>query len=708
MATTDNQADYEYEESDYNPLDDTLLKESVDKVNSFYSYFNEHIERARNYLTFLYVDQWDMSIRQARENVNKPTMEFNKLTSIIRGVLGELRNNSPALTVRGVGKGIKQQDVDLREGLIRNIQYESDADIAYQVAARHGLECGWGACRVVAEYESSKTRRQVLRIKPIMDFQSAFWDPTASEPNKADGDFCGVYTMYSMDKFKKYYGKMCPNPESVSGLTGNYYIRWNTRDTVLVCEMYYKEYYEEKLVQLSDGKEMSAKEAKEVMEMQEQFMADNPDYAMMGFTPLEIEHERDVRDYKIKHIKFVQNKILERADYPGRILPIPYFEGDSTVIDGEQIPLPYISDAIDTQKLINYIGSEIAYGILRSRRETVIATSDMMEGHEDDWLNPQRTQGWLEYNWDVKAGKPEFVKPPAFSEQFLVAYQNSSQDLMQILGRFEESRGQETNAISGKAINARQRAANKPVNLYDDNNQRGIKQIGKILLDMIPHIYDTERTVMIMSGDNQSKAVDVNKQNGFKMQENGEFEPNIENDLTAGKFDIEIRVDGSYDAQQAEAMDTLIRLATINPQISNLIPDLLAEVSGLENTQQLVERLKTLVPPQILAKEEGRQLPPPPPQQPDPMVQIQMGRNKIDEGRNKIDEQKNQIAMGELQLKSKQQLIDEQKILQDAAIAGVGAKVSMTKAAAEVHKASTQKDIAILNHANTMTQHHSQ
>ncbi len=161
---------------DYDPMANTVLNESVQKVNDWYSYYNEHIERARNFLTFLYVDQWDMNVRQAREAVNKPTMEFNKLTSIIRGILGEFRNNSPALTVRGVGKKTEQSAIDLREGLIRHIHYESDADIAYQIAGRHGLECGWGSARVVAEYEGPDSFLQVLRIKPIMDFQSAFFD----------------------------------------------------------------------------------------------------------------------------------------------------------------------------------------------------------------------------------------------------------------------------------------------------------------------------------------------------------------------------------------------------------------------------------------------------------------------------------------------------------------------------------------------------
>jgi hypothetical protein len=673
---------------------ESILDSNVKKVNEWYSYYGKNIDRARNFLTFLYVDQWDSNIRQAREFLSRPTMEFNKVTSIVRSILGEQRNNSPALTVRGIGKSINQDTVNVYDGLVRQIHYDSDADIVYQVAAKHALECGWGAARVIAEYEGPDTFNQCLKIKPIMDFQAAFWDPVSQESDRSDGDYCGVYTIMSKDKYRKLY-KDFPNPEEVTGITNNYYVSWSTRDTVMIAEIYYKEYFTKKLVQLSDGNELDYKKAKEVLDMQQQMVQSNPDLELMGFEPLTIENEREVRDYKIKHMKFVQNHVLEETDYPGKILPIVYIEGDSTYIDGEQIPIPYIQDAIDTQKLINYIGSEMAYAILRSRKETVIGTPENFAGFEEDWINPDRVQGFLNFNYDRNGGKPEFITPPAFNPAFMQAYNNSSQDLMQILGRFEESRGQETNAISGVAINARQRAANKPVNVYSDNLQRGIRHIGKIIIDMIPHIYDTERTVMIMTPDNKSKAATINQQNGYNMLPNGQVEPNVKNDVTKGKYDIDIRVDGSYDAQQAQAMDTLLRLAQMNPQISNLIPDLIAQVSGLENSQQLVERLKTLVPPEILAKEEGKPLPPPPPPQQNPMMMVQMGKLKN-------DEMKNQISMQELGLKAKQQALDEQKLMLDGQLAGLDSKNSFVKASTEIKKANIQKDIAILSHANTL------
>jgi hypothetical protein len=216
---------------------------------------------------------------------------------------------------------------------------------------------------------------------------------------------------------------------------------------------------------------------------------------------------------------------------------------------------------------------------------------------------------------------------------------------------------------------------------------------------MIPFIYDTERTIMIRTGDGQSQAVQINQQSGFKMLPDGDVQPNIKNDLTAGKYEVEVRVDGSFDSQQAEAMNTLIQLAQINPAVANLTGDLMAEVSGLTNAKQVADRLRTLVPPNIIAQEEGK--PPPPPPQPmeDPNIKIQNDKNQI--ANRELD-----VKLSQQQLDFKKLALEEQKLLMDAEEKGVDKEVSLAKAAAEVHKVNVGKDIAIINHGSAMKNAH--
>lgn len=673
----------------------------VDWTNSWYRFYADHIERARNFLTFLYVDQWDVDTRQMRQSLFKPVLQFNKLTPVIRGILGEQRNNSPALTVRG-GDKTKQSDVDLREMIIRQVHYNSDSDIVYQIASKHALECGWGAARVTIEYEKGNTFDRCLYIRPITDFQAAFWDPCAQLGDKSDGDFCGVYIVMSKDHFKKIYPHI-ENPQSAPSSGTNYYLRWTGREDILVCEIYYKDYYNKTIYELSDGKVVDKKELDEIMQRQENFMLINDMNDVLDFEPIEVINERSIKDYKIKHVKFIQNQILEETDWPGSILPIVYFEGDSTVIDGERIPLPYIQDGIDQQKLINYIGSETAYAILRARKETVIGTPEMFNGFEEEWQDSGKVQGALRYNLD-KGEKPQFINPPVLNEALINLHQVFIQDLNQSLGRFEESRGENSNAISGRAINARQRAANNPVNLYNDNWQRGIEQIGKILLDLIPHVYDRNRTIIGMGKDNVSMPIEINRPGKFVFNFDGEgIDREIENDMSIGEYDVEIRVDGSYDAQRAEAMGILIDLARVNPAISNLIPDLLAENSGLENTQKLIERFKTLLPPDILAKEEGKPLPPPPP--PDPLMEFKKKELELKDKQIAIENRKADLQQQEILSKQQDMVLQEQKLMLESEQLGLDHAVSFAKANAEIEKAEIDRDTARIRHRSNIHQH---
>lgn len=677
---------------------DDLLREIVGRTDDFYNDYNEHIDRARNYLTFLYVDQWEPGVRQDRNNDGKPVMTFNKLTSIIRSSLGEARENSPSATIRGVGKNVTQEQVDLTDGLCRQIAYDSDSDIVYQIALKAGMECGWGAARVIQEYKSEKGKdafKKCLKIVPIQDFQTAFWDPLAQDSDKLDGDYCGVYTIMSLEKFKKLYPEI-EDPQSVIPEGINYFLPWNSRDAIIIAEIYYKEYKRTKLVQLSDGESFEEDEAQEVIEKHAAMMRSIPHADLLGIEPLEIVNERDARPYTIKHVQFIRNAIIDQTDYAGQILPIPYFEGDSTVIDGRRIPIPYVQDAIDAQKLANYVGSEMAYAMLRARKETVIGTPEMFAGYEDDWQTPDQVQGMLLYNRDSDNQAPQFITPEPFSNTYNQVFQYLTQEIYNVLGWGEESRGLQSNAQSGTAIAQRQAASKKPVNVYTDNNARGIKAINKILLDMIPHTYDTEQTVMVMGKDLKSKPIDINKAAGFTMSQDGDIEDRIENDMSVGSYDVEIRVDGSYDEQQIAAMNCFIQLSRTNPAIANLIPDLMAEVSGLENTQKLVERLKTLLPPDILAKEEGKPIPPP---QPNPQAELAQKQMQLEEQKLAQESQKLQLQAQDQQLKAKQLAIDEQKLMQQAQIAGIQHATSLAKADAEVQKVVTQKDIAVLTHA---------
>jgi hypothetical protein len=672
--------------------DDELLQELVDKVEMGYRFLSEPIQRARNYNTFLYIDQWDAQTRILRENASKPVLTFNKLVPILRSIVGEQRKNTPAIDVSDASIEINapQQLIDFYNDYCRELTYKCNFDVILQNVFRQFLECGWGAARVTIDYESTNSFQKVIKIEPIVDIQAAFWDPAAQEPDKSDGDFCGVHQIMSKEGFKREY----PDIEApISASNSNYYMPWNDGESIVVAELYVKEYFAKTIYQLSDGSVLEEKDAKEKINQQAQYLEENPEAVFMnGIQPLEILDKRKVRDYKIMYYKFIQNHLLKKSEWPGKTLPIPYGEGDSTIIDGQRIPLPFMAETVDAQKLYNYVMSETAYAILRSRKETFMATEGNIEGNEDVWSDPDNVQGTLTWKPDAQApgAKPEVIRPGAFSPELINMAQYVSGDLQDLTGRKEEALGRETNAQSGIAIAKRQEASSLPVNVYQDNLARFARNLFKIVLDVLPNVMDEpDRKVMVRSADGKRRVVQINQRKGLSYDmQTGQYKDDIANDVSKAQLDVQVRVDGSYDAQKAAAFDFLIRLSAINPQISNLVADLMAENSGLENAQKLIKRLETLLPPQILAQEQGK--PPPPPPQPPPDPKIVAAQMKM-----QTDTQANQLKEQELMQK-------QQELIINAKLKGLDYQAAWNKALAEIQKSQNAVKEAALTHASTV------
>jgi len=706
----DNKVDDKPSESD------ERLRKCGDMVDSWFNYFNEHLERARNLLQFLYVDGWDQEVRRQREAAQRPTLTFNKIVPIVRSILGEQRINSAQLTVRACDKNTPQEWVDWRNDHLRYVAYKSESDVAYQTAFKNALEVGWGAIEVDIEYESRNTLNQCMLVKAIYDYQVAFFDPAATESNKSDGDFCGKYWIISKDDFKRKW----PDVENPQSMGNTYYFQWQTDDTVTVCDLYYKDYFKKTLVRLSNGREMELSEAKELLDEQQDILDRMSEEELfnaelLGMEALEIVEQDTIMDFKIKKVRMVQNAILEESDWPGNILPIVYVEGDSTVVDGERIPLPFILEAVDSQKLVNYYGSEIAYSILNARREQFMATPQQTAGFEQIWRQPQNVQGVLYYNPDMRTGNqpPVQIAPPVFNAGLLQAQQDTTMQISQTLGRYEESRGEESNAQSGIAINSRKHASNLAVNVYDDNLNRAICQIGKIQMDLMPKLYKDQRDINLRDAEGKLSTITINKpKEGFNFGKDDEdFDIEMENPVDKGEYNIEVRVDGSYDAQRAEALETYLKFVQMYPPMAPLIPDLIAESSGLETANKLMERAKTILPPDIKAMEDG--LPPPPPQ-PNPMQQMEQQKMQLEMKGMALKEQELQqnvmLKQAQIQIDEKKLFNENMKMQLDAQQYGLDAQVAETKAIADIQTTKVKADAEIkkssINLATAHVVHH--
>lgn len=644
-----------------------VLKKAHDDCTLWDGYFGENMVRGKDDMNFVIRDQWSAVERSEFSRLFKPAMQFNKLNDTIRKVLGEQRKNKPDLIVRSLTGKSDQKQIDLRADLVRTISYQSQNDIVYQTAFKQSLMMGFGAFEIMLDYETPMSFDQVIRFECIPDVIRTSFDPAALKPHKGDGNFCARQYLYTKDEFYATYPNVL-NPVSYTDPRSLLDFQWETRDGIVVCKYTRKEWYPFKVLLLTDGTTVTVEQWQEMqkaLELQRKLAESSQvvgDMIRRGIP--EVHGERMSKNYKIRQYVLTQNQIIDFNDWPSKYLPMIFVDGDSNYVNGQQYTKSFIHDAKDAQKFVNYVGSEIAAEIKNRRREQWIGTPDNIIGYEQMWRNPELQMGMLTARPDPKTGAmPQKMPPWDLSGALLQHFQRGSQDIREILG-FSENEALQGRDMSGKARRERKLEGSMACYVWNDNLNQSIEQAGRVVLDLLPVIAgDRERHMVVSKPDGRTESITLNRIMG--KNENGEDVR--ENELDFNDYDIEIDTGPSFAVQKEVALEFFQQTLQANPQVFPLIADLWAKNLDIQYMPQVANRFKSLVPPQIIAEEEGKQLPPQPPSQQDQMMQMEMQQRQqslaMNEQKMKLEEQQLMERAEELKIRKEKHMLDQAEMI---------------------------------------------
>jgi portal protein len=655
-----------------------VLEKATQHQNIWNSYFNENIVRGKDDMNFCLRDQWTAVERSEFTRLFKPAMTFNKLYDSTKKIAGEQRKNKPDLLVRSLTGKATQEQINLRADLVRTISYQSQNDLVYQTAFKSALMMGFGAFQVDIEYESPRSFNRVIVYRPISDPTICSWDPTATKPHKGDGNYCSRRYVLTRDEFFATYPYVV-NPVSFQDPYMLLDFQWQTRDTITLCDEWVKEWFPLIIYKLSNGEVVTKEqwdERKKLFEDNKEFVKDSIVGEIISREIPKIIAERQTQDYRVMHYRMIKNMIVDFTEWPSKQLPIPFVDGDSYYIEGRQYTKSFIHEARDAQKSLNYARSEAMAELKNRRREQWIGTPDNIIGNEQQWRNPELQMGILIAKPDPKTGQMP-AKMPAWdiSQGLFAASAAATQDMREILG-FSESEQLQGRDISGKARRERKLEGSMSAYVFFDNLNQAIEQGGRVVLDLLPYVYgEDERHVVITKKDGRTDSLVLNKRVS---------EDKIENEISKGEYDIEIDTGPSFAVQKELALEFLQQTLQSFPQAFPLIADLWAKNLDVQFMPQMAERFQTLVPPQIIAKEQGKELPPQPPSPQEQMMQMEMA-NKQSELENRqaeiaeraeelrIRQEKHELEKAELILKAK-------KLSADMDLDGKRDRVDMAKA----------------------------
>ena len=564
-------------------------------------------------------EQWPQDILEERKG--RPCLTINRLPGFVDQVVGDQRQNRPRIKVTPVDNKGDADIAEIMSGLIRNIENVSRADFAYDTALEHSVGSGIGYIRVLKDYAGDDTFDQDVSIKRVRNQFSILPDPQSSEPDGSDMRYCFAFDVISKDEFKARF----PNAATLSGdeITthqGMGYENWFLGDNIKIAEYWERKEVRKPIVQLSDGRVMD-----KVDTMPERLLAE-------GAT---IIRERMAVSYEVNQYIVNGHEILEGPKrWDGKYIPIVPVYGKELVVDGKRVLRGLVRFAKDSQRAYNYWRSIITETIALQPRAPYIMTANQVAGYEEIWRNAnKKSYAYLPYN---STGEPlpqrNFPAPipgGAFAEA-----QVAIDDMKATTGIYDASLGAKSNETSGKAIMVRQKEGDTATFVYIDNLTRAMQQVGRIIVDLIPKVYDTERIVRIINPDNVEANLPINKVgivDGMEV---------IINDLTVGKYDVVIETGPSYTTQRQEAAEGTLRFMQTLPAQAQLMADIAAKNMDWPDADKISKRLKRAIPPHLLGPDEidkDMQEPPPNPQMEAEQTKMQLEMEKL-----KLEEQKMQ------------------------------------------------------------------
>lgn len=650
-------------------------------------------------------EQWDEKIAQDRKRFSRPMLTINGLPAFGRQVINDIRQNRPRLKVLPADSDADIETATVIRGLLRNIENNSKASIAYETAAECSVYGGFGYWRVAIEHASDDTFDQDIVIKRIANPLSVVGDPYGSlDGTSADWNIGFIGELMSKRAFEDAYPDA--DPVSFDNMEDRVRKNWTDGDEVLVCEYWKREKVAKTIWRMSNGQAVAEEALKDPMTR-----------AAFEAAGIMAGQSRQVMSFKVKQCILNGQQVLtqrkervdgkeqtfEHYDWPGKYIPIIEMVGVEKNLEGKRILRSMINDAKDAQRQVNYWTTTATELVALAPRVPYIGPKGAFKSDKRWKTANSQNHPYLEYDGSVAPARQPIDSGPAAGamQEALLANDN----IKKILGMYDASLGARSNETSGKAIDARKEEGDTSTFNWRDNLGRAIQHGGVVMMDLIPYVYTKERVIRVLGEDGETQAIRLGERQRVEQPMQPGQQPKLPRigaldgvfDLAMGKYDVIVDDGPSSKTERRETVEILGDLVRSNPAIMQVAGDLLVKnIDGLKDADELARRLKAMLPPN-LQDDSKQQIPPQVQaamQQHEQMIQALTEENQklkqdeigkaatiakaqSDKDKNDIERQKTALAMArvpieadqaarELILAEKDLLLTQARLLQQA------------------------------------------
>lgn len=593
-----------------------ICKTVRDRLEEAWNYEKENREEAATDLAFLAGDQWPDQVRRERESERRPMLTINRLPQFLRQVTNDIRQADLAIKVSPVDDRSDPKLAKIYNGLLRQIQYQSGAHHVFSTAAEHQAACGIGWFRISTEWADDSGWDQELRLEVIPHPLSVYCDPAAMKPDRSDAMWMIVTETVPRETFKARYPKAALEEVQVSSDNASSRLFWASSDSVRIAEYWCKKPYEKRIGLTQNGESIDLTEIPA---------------RMRPYLP-QIVKERTQTAYKVEMYMVNGTEVLEGPfEWAGKYIPLVPVIGAEIPLDKKVYRHGVIRYARDPQQLYNYMRTASAEWLALAPKSPYLVTTEMLG---DPTIKAQwdshntKNRPYLVYKPDAKQPHgPKREHPPEMPTAVMQETQIAAEDMKATTGIYDAGLGQKSNETSGRAILARQREGDVANYHFADNLELSMGHAGRILIDLIPKVYDNERTIRLMGDDDAEEFAPINQ---VVMGVDGV--PIVLNDLSQARFDVRVSIGPSYSTKRMETADAMLQLVQALPGVGEIGADIIAKNLDFPGADELAKRLRNIIPPHVLADPDDPETQPPPPPDPmsDPGVRAELTKKMAD------------------------------------------------------------------------------
>ena len=570
---------------------DDILKDAREAFDLAREHEAENRREALDDIRFARLgEQWPDKVRKDRELDGRPCLTINRLPAFIRQVVNDARQNKPAISCHPVDDGADPETAEIFNGLIRNIEQSSDAEVAYDTALDFAVTGGFGYFRINTRYAADDGFDQDIAVERVANPFSIYGDPEGTAADSSDWNTAFVVDSLPRAAFEaRWKGADAVDwsgdePGLAKGVG-------SSGERVAVAEYWRRERVTRTILALSDGQVVE-----EAVYRARKTMFDALGVKVVG-------RPRQAASHRVTQRILSGAQVLETVDWAGRFIPIVPVYGEELMIDGRRRLRSLVRDAKDPQRMFNYWRTTSTELVALAPKAPFIGRTGAFETDSAKWATANtQSHAYIEYDGPEPPMRQGFAGVPAGALQEAM---NASDDMKSIMGLHDASLGARSNETSGRAIMARQREGDVSTFHYIDNLSRAIRHAGRILIDLIPKVYGTSRVVRVLGPDGSARSVGVGSA-GAGADPAGPLRK-VEKiyDLAAGKYDLTVRSGPSFTSRREEAATQMIELIRAYPAAAPVVGDLLARNLDWPGADVIAGRLAALVPPQARGAEPG-------------------------------------------------------------------------------------------------------